>query len=340
MSDIKDFASIKEICTYIKSKNLDLIICADSNVERIYAKELESLKSINNQKWFTFPQGENAKNLAEWERAVEFFIERGVNRKTVLVAIGGGALSDVSGFVASTLLRGIQWIVIPTTILSQIDASIGGKVAVNSRYGKNLIGNFHQPSEILLCDEFLSTLETREILSGYGELLKYAYIDHKIYQLIENKTSMIKLMKACAQVKLDIITKDPFELGLRKVLNLGHTFGHAIEWKYKLSHGESVLWGLAIIFKLFDQNEELEKLKKMIKLLNIEDSLLNPIKQELNVDDFFEVLTKDKKILTQKTIELIIVNETKEVVVNEYDLSKIKEIFKTKMRDMCAISFD
>ena len=340
MSKIKVFKSIKEVCNYIKNKNLDLIICADSNVERIYARELEELKSNNTQKWFTFPQGENAKSLAEWERAVEFFIERGVNRKTTLIAIGGGALSDVSGFVASTLLRGIPWIVIPTTILSQIDASIGGKVAVNSRFGKNLIGNFHQPIEVLLCDEFLSTLEFEEVLSGYGELLKYAYIDKNVYELIEKKASMLELMKSCAQIKLKIITEDPQETGIRKILNLGHTFGHVIEWKYKLSHGVSVLWGLAIIFKLFDQNDEFSKLEKMIKNLNIEDSLSNPIHKDQSIDEIFEILTKDKKLITQKSIELVVVNEKKDVVIKEYDLANLKELFKNKMRDISAISFN
>lgn len=340
MSEIKEFSSIKEIATYLRNQNLEILVCIDSNVERIYAKELESLKLNNAQKWFTFPQGENAKGLAEWERAVEFFIERGVNRKTVLIAIGGGALSDVSGFVASTLLRGIQWIVIPTTILSQIDASIGGKVAVNSRYGKNLIGNFHQPKEILICDEFLSTLETEEVLSGYGELLKYAYIDHKVYDLIEKKSSMLELMKTCAQIKLKIIKEDPFETGVRKILNLGHTFGHVIEWKFKLSHGVSVLWGLATIFKLFNQYDEFAKLEKMIKLLNIGDSLKNPMAENQDLDDFFEILIKDKKLITKEKIELIIVDESKDVVVKEFDLLQIKELFKNKRRELSAISFN
>ena len=340
MTEIKDFSKIEDINSYLTSQNNDLIFCIDANIEKIYSKEFQNLKSKYKSEWFVFPEGETAKSISEWEKSVEYFLNSGINRKTTLVAIGGGALSDVSGFVASTLLRGIEWIVVPTTILSQIDASIGGKVAVNSRYGKNLIGNFHQPKEVLICDEFLTTLESKEVLSGYGELLKYAYIDNDIFELIKKESSILNLMKACAQIKLNIINQDPLESGLRKILNLGHTFGHVIEWKYKLSHGISVLWGMAIIFKLFNQENELNKLHEMIKKLKINKDLSNPINNNLDADEFFQVLTKDKKLINTKSIELIIVDEKKAVVVKEYDLVELRSLFKNKMRDICAITFN
>lgn len=340
MSEIKDFKTIKEIWTYLENGNHDFLVCIDSNVERLYEKELEHFKSKYKHKWFTFPAGEEAKSLLNWQKALEFFIENGVHRQSTLVAIGGGALSDVAGFVASTLLRGIQWMVVPTTILSQIDASIGGKVAVNSKHGKNLIGNFHQPKKVLITDEFLTTLDSNEVLSGYGELLKYAFIDKKISTLIENESPMLELMKECASVKQEIVTKDPTEQGIRKILNLGHTFGHVIEWKYKLSHGLSVIWGMAIIFTLFNQKDELNKLKKMVIQLKIEDSLVNPIHQGENAYDFFDLLVKDKKIISQKTIELIVVSENKDVISKEFDLTNLKELLSLKMREISEISFN
>ncbi|MBH46744.1 MAG: hypothetical protein CME71_01085 [Halobacteriovorax sp.] len=333
-------SNIDEIAKSLMEDERQLLVCIDAQVERLYASELADLKGRHNLLWFSFGQGENAKNFAEWERALEFFIDRGVSRKSHLIAIGGGALSDAAGFVAATLLRGITWSIVPTTILSQVDASIGGKVAINAKHGKNLVGSFHQPNEIFVCEDFLSSLSKEEIISGKGEIAKYAFLDLKIAQAIEAQESLSHIIDLCAVYKLELVKRDFKESGERKILNLGHTFGHAVEWSYSIPHGEAVIWGLALIFILDDQSQQLEKLKKVLENLQVRDIKTPWNKSSWDLDRMIAIVKKDKKSIDSESVELIVVNSQDQVVIEERKWSNISNALTRKQGDIHALSLN
>lgn len=191
-------------------------------------------------------------------------LKAGISRDSVLFALGGGSVGDAAGFIASTYLRGIPWVSLPTTLLAQVDSAVGGKTAINHDEGKNLIGSFHQPSLIVCETEFLKSLSQRELVSGLGEIIKYGLVfDPWFYRyLVHNYSKIIAcdqrvlahVIKRTLQWKVHVVEKDEFDrTGIREVLNFGHTFGHAIETetKYKtFQHGEAVIWGMRFALAL------------------------------------------------------------------------------------------
>lgn len=203
------------------------------------------------------PDGEPSKTLAELEKLSSRLIGLGADRRSVLLALGGGVVGDVGGFLASVFMRGIPVIQIPTTLLAQIDSAIGGKTGVNLKAGKNLLGTFHQPLAVLVDPDVLSTLPEREYRSGLFEAMKYGVIrDPAIFELMESRRDDLlrrdgpvleTLIADCIRVKADVVSRDEREGGERRILNFGHTIGHALEaeTKYRvLLHGEAVGWGM------------------------------------------------------------------------------------------------
>lgn len=231
------------------------------------------------------------------------------DRDAVLVALGGGTIGDVAGFIAATYMRGIHWIGVPTTLLSQVDSSVGGKTGINHSSGKNLIGAFHQP-KLVVCDlSFLKTLGEREMISGFGEIVKYSFtFDRKYFKwLMSHFEKLLKgdvdtlteAIKTSLEWKCKAVSNDVEDrTGVREVLNFGHTFGHALEaaTKYKtFQHGEAVIWGMRFALLLSEERGKLdpEKRKKM-------DSLLLKMKvpaipKTLKRDEIFKHMKKDKK---------------------------------------------
>ncbi len=210
------------------------------------------------------PPGERTKDFEHLETLVERLLEIGVERDDALVALGGGVIGDVTGFAAAILLRGVDFVQIPTTLLAQVDSSVGGKTGINSKHGKNLIGCFHQPRLVLADIDVLSTLPRRELLAGYAEVVKYGLVyDPDFFTWLEgNGTSLIEgnpgarrhaVLTGCA-AKAAVVAEDEREAGTRALLNLGHTFGHAIEAETAYSgeflHGEAVAVGLVMAFDL------------------------------------------------------------------------------------------
>jgi 3-dehydroquinate synthetase len=192
------------------------------------------------------PGGEGSKTVATWQRVIDALVAEGLDRDGCLVAFGGGALLDVAGFAAATYLRGIRWIAVPTTLLAQVDAAHGGKTAIDHPAGKNLIGAFHPPAEVLCDTDLLRTLPPREIRSGLAEVVKHAVIGAPALLDRVGRHPPASLVREAAAVKLAIVGRDPREGGERRLLNLGHTLGHAFERAsgYALSHGEAVALGL------------------------------------------------------------------------------------------------
>jgi len=209
------------------------------------------------------PPGEATKSMAELTRLLERLLALKVERDDLIVALGGGVIGDLAGFAAAVLRRGVGLIQAPTTLLAQVDSSVGGKTGVNSAAGKNLIGAFHQPRLVLADTEVLETLPPRDFLAGYAEVVKYGLLgDAGFFAWLEkngpamlagDEAARIYAVRRCCEMKAAIVARDEFERGERALLNLGHTFGHALEaatgYSARLLHGEGVAIGLALAFE-------------------------------------------------------------------------------------------
>tara|TARA_Y100001958_G_scaffold153949_1_gene142160 strand:+ start:339 stop:1445 length:1107 start_codon:yes stop_codon:yes gene_type:complete len=255
----------------IKFKNCLLVI--DKKIPK--KKIVEIKKSLKNKNIFTFflKAGENYKNIKTVNQIINILLKKNFSREDCLISIGGGIVGDISGFAASQFKRGIKFINIPTTLLAQVDSSIGGKTGVNTPYGKNLIGSFYHPVLVISDIEFLKSLPKREMVCGYGEILKHSLISNKKFfkYLTNNFEKIINLSppfinktiyESCI-IKKRIVEKDERESGLRKVLNFGHTFAHAYEaslnYSNKLNHGEAVILGMKTALNFSYRNNLLKK---------------------------------------------------------------------------------
>ncbi|HVA11771.1 MAG TPA: 3-dehydroquinate synthase [Stellaceae bacterium] len=242
------------------------IIVTDENVARLHLAGLRAgldKAGIAHQA-IVLPPGEATKDFAHFARLCEDVLALGIERGTPLIALGGGVIGDLTGFAAATLLRGLDYVQMPTTLLSQVDSSVGGKTAIDSRHGKNLIGAFHQPVLVLADIDTLATLPRRELLAGYAEVVKYGLIrDRGFYEWLERVGPRLvagdadarhaAVLKSCA-AKAAVVAVDERETGERQLLNFGHTFGHALEAETgfgdALLHGEAVALGMRLAFDL------------------------------------------------------------------------------------------
>ena len=292
---------LKNISEHIKPLNLGkkIFIISDNNVAPLYLKNI--VNSLKKQQFeiniFTLEAGEHLKSFTNLVKLSNKILSYKPDRNSTIIALGGGVIGDLSGFIASIILRGINFIQIPTTLLSQVDSSVGGKTAINSNYGKNLIGSFYQPKIVLIDPTSLLTLPDREFLCGYVETFKYALINnYEFFTFLEKEKSAIKakeltilnhIIELAVTSKAQIVAKDETEKsGLRALLNLGHTFAHALEketnYSDLLKHGEAVAIGIILAAKFSYQlgfcNEEIiAKITKHLQYFNI---ITNP--QDLN----------------------------------------------------------
>lgn len=257
--------------------------------------------------WLKNPEEE--KNLTTYTRAIEFFISQGVQRDSVIYAFGGGATTDLAGFVASTILRGVDWVAVPTTLLAMVDASLGGKVGVNLEAGKNLVGAFHAPTAVLVCTDFLSSLPEKEMLSGKGELLKYGFLSREVYDLIQKKAPLEDIIMESAKYKTRVVEHDFKEKGERIFLNLGHTLGHAFEPTLKMSHGLAVAMGMKYLFRLMGHIHMVETWNLLAKSLALPLEKLEIANYDaFDMKTFVSYLEHDKKKV-QSSIRLVLVKD-------------------------------
>jgi 3-dehydroquinate synthase len=232
------------------------MIVTDENVAQFHLAKIGSVlqASGHEPRFIVLPAGEKYKNLNTVSQLWSAFLENGLDRRSTVIALGGGVIGDMAGFAASTYMRGVPWICIPTTLLSMVDASIGGKTGFDLPQGKNLIGSFYPPKLVLADPQLLSTLPHRELISGMAEVVKHGIIsDPELFHLCafgwdwvqENLEQVIKRAMA---VKIRIIEEDPYEKGFRAALNLGHTVGHAVELVsgFELHHGEAIAVGMVV----------------------------------------------------------------------------------------------
>lgn len=260
----KDFSCLASGISGLGLKDRKLAIITDSNVGPLYADAVAAeLKKTCNQVFiYTFPAGEEHKNLDTVQDVYEFLIQNQFDRKDMLVALGGGVVGDLTGFAAATYLRGISFIQIPTSLLAQVDSSIGGKTGVDFRAYKNMVGAFHQPKLVYMNISTLKSLNTRLFNSGFGEIIKHGLIqDAEYYHWLSEKNGAIQkrddavleeMIAVSCNIKRSVVEKDPTEQGDRALLNFGHTLGHAIEklMNFTLYHGECVVLGMIAALKI------------------------------------------------------------------------------------------
>lgn len=335
------FLTPEQLVKEVSKIDTDLIlVVVDHNIGSLYGKII-NFQEMDNKRVIVWkaPDGEKVKNIKEYESCMEYFLDKGIHRKAHLIAFGGGATSDFAGFVASTLLRGIKWSVIPTTLLSMVDAAIGGKVAINSKLAKNLIGSFHVPTNIWMCHKFLETLNSDETLSGKGEIIKYALIDKNIFQLIQNESPLDKIIEACANYKLELTEKDIKEEGIRKTLNYGHTFGHALEKIYNLPHGVAVMWGMAVIDTIYNNGQLIPKMKELRAKLGMPSEKSPWINREFPVDKVLEFIKKDKKVVSNVEIDIVNISQVGNVKIEKINLDKVSQDALKVTNELKLLSF-
>lgn len=224
------------------------IVITDANVYALYnawfAHHFSGVRMV------VLPVGEESKSFNGLQTVLSAMVEEGLHRDSRVFAVGGGVIGDLAGFAAASYMRGVSLVQIPTTLLSQVDSSVGGKTAINFHGVKNVIGAFYQPCEVLIDPNFLNTLPDRELKCGLGEIVKYAALSEDILENLEQSESWTEIqfiqsiISACVRHKVGVVERDEKESGERRSLNVGHTTGHAIELVSGLSHGESVLYGM------------------------------------------------------------------------------------------------
>ena len=327
-------------------KNLKNIISTNTNnvflIDRRVFYIFKKIKNYQKQKYIIIDCSEKLKSLNNYAKISEKILKMNIDRNTKIVAVGGGTLGDLSGFIASTILRGVDLILFPTTLLSQVDSSIGGKNGINTTSGKNLIGTFYQPKFVFIDPKVLETLSKREILSGYAEIIKHAIInDVKFFNWLQKNSNKILTLNRkvlseaiykSIMIKRKYVLKDQKENlknnNSRAILNFGHTFGHALETYYKynkkLTHGEAISIGMTIAailsYKLgYLSLNHLNSIKNHFKLNYL------PISDKKMFDDkIFKIIENDKKINNKKINFVLIKKIGSAFLSTNLNLDKIK----------------
>lgn len=296
--------SFQELKTKLRKKQFSkVVIVSSAPVLKIISWAVSELKKEVATTLITIPDGERAKEWDFLEVLLSKFIEHRLDRDSLVLALGGGSIGDMVGFACSIYLRGVRYISIPTTIIAQVDSAHGGKTGINFKGYKNQIGVFYPPIAIVIEARFLKSLDKNQFIDGLGEIIKVGFIkDSSIINLVQkNDLSRLKqppllgrLITKAIKVKLDLVAADPMENGIRLLLNVGHTIGHAVEIKYKLSHGKAVLIGM---LKEFAISEKIGYSKKGLTAeLRL---LLAHLKLNLHADAYFvdtSAIFHDKKI--------------------------------------------
>ena len=323
------------------------LLVIDKNIPKKFILNIK--RSLKNKRIYVlfFNASEKNKNLNSVNKILEILLKENFSRNDCLISLGGGITGDVSGFAANLFKRGLKFINIPTTLLAQVDSSIGGKTGVNSRYGKNLIGSFYQPSLVLSDTQFLKSLKKRELICGYGEILKHSLIDNKKFfnflnknlKEILNLTSPFierAIYESC-KIKKKVVEKDEKETGLRKVLNFGHTFAHAYEaglgYSSKLNHGEAVILGMKTALNFSLKENILSKNEYNLIINHIDNSGLPfSIKKYFSIKDSNKILSfmiKDKKNNSEK-INLVLLKKIGNPIFNKQYSKKNLSYFLKK----------
>lgn len=326
-------------------KERRICVITDSNVDPLYGEEMLKLleKVCKKAVKFTFTAGEEQKNLDTVKEAYRFLIGEGLDRKDLLVALGGGVVGDLTGFVAATYLRGIDFIQVPTTLLAQADSSVGGKTGVDFDGYKNMVGAFKMPRLVYMNFDVLKTLDDRQYFAGFAEIMKYglikdaefyAWLIENMYEICERDVKVLSemLMRSCTIKKL-VVEKDPTEQGERAILNLGHTIGHAIEKakNFQLLHGECVALG-TVAAAYVSWKKEMLSMEEYYEIRDMFVPFCLPISIDGIVPEEILKLTKSDKKKQGDSIKFILLKKIGKAVIDttvtdEEILAAVKEIY-------------
>ena len=337
----KNALTKSNLAPQIKSSK-NILIVTDSGIPKKYIKELKT-KIGNNKNIYIheLPQGETSKSANEYLNLLEKLAKLKFDRSDLMIALGGGMVGDSTGFTAASYLRGIDFIQIPTSLLAQVDSSVGGKTAINIERGKNLVGAFYNPKLVLISTSFLETLPKNQFRSGLGEIVKYSLLGNKkIRSILENNSKEIQkkdpivmenLVSESIKTKAKIVTKDEKENGIRAILNLGHTFGHAIEAfkKYKgITHGQAVIYGIQIIARI----SYLEGLIDQSKYKDLDNTIhsleLDTDFQKFKYQDLKKFIMNDKKVIGGKLNLIMLDKNLNGFKINKFDSKNLPKAFK------------
>lgn len=329
------------ISRFIQGKKV--LIVTNTTVSKLYLSALESQLVDKQVDSIVLEDGEQFKNLETLNSILTQLLENNHDRKTTLIALGGGVIGDITGFAAACYQRGVPFIQVPTTLLSQVDSSVGGKTAVNHPLGKNMIGAFYQPQAVIIDTDSLSTLPEREFSAGMAEVIKYGLIaDADFFCWLEENSSALMqadkealtyaIERSCSN-KAKVVSADETEQGIRAILNLGHTFGHAIETFQNYSgwlHGEAVAAGMVMASKLSLimgglSQSEFDRIKNLIQLWSL------PVSPpaEMTADDFNQLMYRDKKVLDGQ-LRLVLLRALGDAVVTaEYSPESLQTVLSS-----------
>ena len=318
--------------------NRKVAIVTNTTVAPLHLETLKSRIACNELYVITVPDGEEYKSLETVENILDELFSYKLDRKSLLIALGGGVIGDMTGFTASLYQRGIGFVQVPTTLLSQVDASVGGKTGVNNKYGKNLVGAFYQPEAVYIDTEFLKTLPKREFSAGVAEVIKMAvmfdksYFDFLVTADLEDKSSLEKVIQRSVELKAEVVNLDEKESGIRAVLNYGHTFGHVIENETKYIeylHGEAVAIGIVMANRLaVELGLMSEAESNQVKVLLEKHDL--PIDYKINdVESFYNKFFLDKKSANNKIKFILPQGIGGHALRDDIDSDVLKKVLKT-----------
>ncbi len=327
-----------------------ICIISDKNIPFKIKKKLNKTLKKYELTVYDLKVNEKIKSFKVANKIAETLLKKNFNRSDCIIALGGGIVGDLAAFIASIIKRGIKFVNIPTTLLSQVDSSIGGKTGINTKYGKNLIGSFYQPNLVISDITFLKSLPKRELICGYGEILKHSLISNKKFfkfldkngkKILQLKSPYIEksIFKSCL-IKKRVVEKDENELNFRKILNFGHTFAHAYEasmnFSKKLNHGEAVILGIKSASKFslekkLLKNSEFQLIENHIKKLDLPENISNFFsKKKLN--KIISFMKKDKKNST-KNINLVLLKKIGKPIYNlQFNEKVINYFLKNELK--------
>ena len=326
--------SVGEMISALKNQG-KVVIVSDDNVFPLYGERVKASleKSGFAVLEYVIPNGEESKSAENFMKIQEFCAENNITRTDLFVALGGGVVGDLTGFVASTYLRGVDFVQIPTTVLAMVDSSVGGKTAINLKAGKNLCGAFYQPIAVFADCETLNTLPDEIFNDGCAEIIKYGMIlDAELLAFLKDndiRENIEYVIKRCVEIKRDVVDHDEFEKGERKLLNFGHTIGHAIEKcsGFKTSHGKAVAIGMVIATKgAFESGLASEDFSNVLLPILEKNGL--PTNCEFSADDLYKVTLTDKK----RSNDLISL-----IIPEKYGLCKIQNISVLKLKEFIEL---
>jgi len=322
-----NFNNLAEVFKAAGLTSRKICVITDSRIKNVYLNEVtKRLENLGEVIHYAFPEGEKNKNLSVVQDMYKFFVENNMDRKSVVAALGGGVTGDIAGFAAATYMRGISFVQLPTSLLSQVDSSVGGKVGVDFMDNKNMVGAFYQPEFVYINTNTLNTLPPGQFASGMGEVIKHGLIQDKEYldYIWDNRESargldeniMAQIVAGSCRIKAKVVSADEKEQGLRAILNFGHTFGHAVESLsgFSLSHGASVAIGVSAALHLSEargsiSREEAEKFRELLEFFDLPVRCPGYDRQAI-----YDFMTRDKKTKNNE-ITLILLNKIGEASI-------------------------